>query len=231
MINPVATDAWNESDGEYLSSVVRDDTRLTVVNIERGPLTIEGFHDEAHAVPGVLRVIRENRDRFDGMMINCFADPGLMAARELLDTPVTGAAESAIVMASMLGHRFSIISPLSNGAGMVEMKVACMGLLERLGPVLSIDTEVSDLDKDPERTVEAIVSAVRGAGNQADVAILGCTGMAFVSRRVAGRLDVPVVEPAAAAVKMLEVLLDLGLTHSRHLMYMRPALEKIKGYE
>lgn len=230
VINPVATELWNESDRNYLTGVAREDTRVTVVNISKGPATIESFYDDAHAVPDVLRIVREMRYSYDGIMINCFADPGLKPARELCDIPVTGPGESAMVIASLLGHKFSVISTQRNVRPMVEMKAASLGLLRKLATVEHIDMHVSELEEERDRTVEAIVGALRKAETKSEVAVLGCTGMLSLYQEVASRARIPVVEPARAALKVLEILIDLKLTHSRQGLYLRPVLDKIKGY-
>jgi len=230
VINPVATDVWNEGDGAYLREVAREGTRLAVVNIDRGPLTIESYYDEAHAVPDVLRIVRENRDSYDGIMINCFADPGLQPARELCDIPVAGPAESAMVIASLLGHNFAVICTQKNVKPMVEMKAAYLGLRKKLASVEHIDLPVSELETDSEKTVEAIERAICEAEKKAEVAVLGCTGMLSLYREVVRRAKIPVVEPAAAALKVLETLIDLKVSHSKQGLYLYPVLEKIKGY-
>lgn len=230
VINPVVSDIWNEDDGVYLREVAREGTRLAVAYIDKGPLTIESYYDEAHAVPGVLRIVRENRDSYDGIMINCFADPGLQPARELCDIPVVGPGESAMVIASLLGHNFSVISTQKNIKPMVEMKAAYLGLLKKLASVEHIDLPVSELEKDREKTVEAIERAIREAEKKAEVAVLGCTGMVSLYREVVKRVKIPVVEPARAALKVLETLIDLKLRHSKQGLYLYPVLEKIKGY-
>lgn len=230
VINPVATEMWNRSDFDYLKGVAREDTRLVVVNISKGPATIESFYDTAYAVPDLLGIIRECRDSYAGIMINCFADPGLIPARELCDIPVVGPGESAMVIASLLGHRFSVISTQRNVRPMVEMKAASLGLAKKLASVEHIDIPVCELEKDTGKTVEAIVGAVRRVENEAEVVVLGCTGMLSLYREVARMARIPVVEPAQAALKLLEALIDLKLVHSKQGLYLYPVLEKIKGY-
>jgi len=120
VINPVADSRWNKTDGDYLKKMARKDTVIEVVNIEKGPKTIESFYDEAFALPEILNIVRGIKNQYDGIMINCFADPGLKAAREICDIPVTGPGESAMILASMLGHNFSIISVKKNAIPMFE---------------------------------------------------------------------------------------------------------------
>lgn len=232
VINPVSDSRWNKMDGNYLKKNAREDTIVEVVNIEKGPKTIESFYDEAFALPGILKIVREIKNQYDGIMINCFADPGLKPAREVCDIPVVGPGESAIILASMLGHNFSIISVKKNVIPMFEMKVVSLGLSKRLSSVEYIDIPVSELEDDFNKTEEAIIEAINRTikQNNTEVAVLGCTGMLSLYSEVVKRVNIPVVEPAATALKMLEILIDLGITHSKAGLYITPEVGKIIGY-
>ena len=219
-------------DGNYLKKNAREDTIVEVVNIEKGPKTIESFYDEAFALPGILKIVREIKNQYDGIMINCFADPGLNPAREVCDIPVVGPGESAIILASMLGHNFSIISVKKNLIPMFEMKLVSLGLSKRLSSVEYIDMPVSKLEDDFNKTEEAIIKAINSTikQNNTEVAILGCTGMLSLYNEVVKRVNIPVVEPAATALKTLEILIDLRISHSKTGLYITPEVGKIIGY-
>ena len=232
VINPVVDSRWNKMDGDYLKKIARKDTVIELVSIEKGPKTIESFYDEAFALPGILRIVREIKSQYDGIMINCFADPGLKAAREVCDIPVVGPGESAIILASMLGHNFSIISVKKNLIPMFEMKVVSLGLSKRLSSVEYIDIPVSELENDFCKTEEAIIEAINRTikQNNTEVAVLGCTGMLLLYSEVAKRVSIPVVEPAATALKTLEIFIDLRISHSKTGLYITPEFGKIIGY-
>ena len=232
VINPVADSRWNKSDSNYLKKNAREDTIVEVINIEKGPKTIESFYDEAFALPGILKIVREIKNQYDGIMINCFADPGLNPAREVCDIPVVGPGESAIILASMLGHNFSIISVKKNLIPMFEMKLVSLGLSKRLSSVEYIDMPVSKLEDDFNKTEEAIIKAINSTikQNNTEVAILGCTGMLSLYNEVVKRVNIPVVEPAATALKTLEILIDLRISHSKTGLYITPEVGKIIGY-
>jgi len=102
VINPVSDSRWNKIDGNYLKKNARKDTIVEVINIEKGPKTIESFYDEAFALPGILKIVREIKNQYDGIMINCFADPGLKPAREVCDIPVVEPAATALKMLEIL---------------------------------------------------------------------------------------------------------------------------------
>ena len=73
-----------------------------------GPVSIEGYYDEAFSVPGLLAEIAKGEAQgVAGHIVACFDDTGLEAARSTADAPVIGIGEAAFHFASLLGHRFS----------------------------------------------------------------------------------------------------------------------------
>jgi allantoin racemase len=55
----------------------------------------------------------------------------------------------------------------------------------------------------------------------ADVIVLGCTALSHAATDLSERLEVPVVDPAGAAIKMAIDLVELGLSHSK-VAYPKP---------
>jgi allantoin racemase len=134
-------------------------------------------------------------------------------------------------LALHLGRKFSVISVLANTASWVEIQALKFGVERRLASAIGIEIPVLELENSPDRTVAAIVAAAQEAiaRHGAEVIILGCTGMAALASAVRERLSVPVIEPAAAAVKLAELLVSLGLRHHRGRTYLPPSPDKIRG--
>jgi allantoin racemase len=228
VIDPVVTDAWEREEEyqHYLDRVKGPETTVRTVSIARGPGSIETFFDIAFAVPEILQVIEDQGGGYDAVMVNCFADPGVCAIREIAGVPVVGAAEASVSLALLLGQRFAVLSPGSSAAaaGRTEMQARAMGVERRLAAAAGIDIPVLRLNDDPHATARLLIEAAqelvecRGA----DVIVLGCTGMAIVTDEVRAALPVPLIEPMAAAFKMAETLAELGLHHARTGLYMPP---------
>jgi allantoin racemase len=79
--------------GAAARRVASAETDIVAVNSANGPASIEGFYDEAMSLAGMLAVIRNTPD-FDAVVIACFDDTGLDAARCLTDKPVIGIGEA-----------------------------------------------------------------------------------------------------------------------------------------
>ena len=55
---------------------------------------------------------------------------------------------------------------------------------------------------------------------EAEVIVLGCTGMYFLAEEIRKTLAVPVIEPASLTLKIAESLARLNLRHGKTGMYM-----------
>ncbi|NIN66624.1 MAG: Asp/Glu racemase [Anaerolineae bacterium] len=170
------------------------------------------------------------------MIINCFGDPGLDAAREMVSIPVLGPCEASMHVAAMLGHKFSVITVLERLIPELELHAQKYGVGWKLASARSVDLPVLDLEKGREqfvgRMVEKAVEAIEEDG--AHVIVLGCTGLAGLDVQVKAGLrekgyEVPVIDPASTALKIAEALVDAKLTHSKR-SYPAPPEKEIVGY-
>jgi allantoin racemase len=232
VIDPVGTDQWVASDSAYVRGKAWAGTVVDFAPLDDGPLSLESAADETRAVPGVVRRGLQMATGHDGILVNCFLDPGVQALRELVDVPVAGPGESGMVIASLLGHRFSILCVARNLVPRHERQARVLGFDERLASVIDIGIPVLDLEANAARTVDTVVARAREAveADGAEVILLGCTGLAALAQAIRERLAVPVVEPLSAALKLLETEIDLGLAHSRAALYRRPEVAKISGW-
>ena len=76
---------------KYIRKYLSPDTEISTSQIKVGTPSIECEYDEAMAGPDVLRLCKEaEAEGCDGIFINCFGDPAVKAARELVNIPVFG---------------------------------------------------------------------------------------------------------------------------------------------
>jgi allantoin racemase len=216
----------------------RPDTEIVIANSKRGPEAIESFYDESLAIPGMLEVIRESQESgsagYDGIIIAAFIDSGLYAAREITRVPVLGIGESALYMASMLGHNFSILHLTRRGIPLLEEMVLRYGFCAKCVSIEVIEIEVLDYRRNAEKTIEALVRTARRAMDEhrAEVAILGGSVLAGFDRPVEERLGIPVIDPTVAAVKFMEAICDYGKRTSKRPggYFSSPKRKRINNY-
>ena len=96
---------------EVLERVKRSDTELTVVRIVGVSPVIHSASDIAQSVPPMLELVgKANDEGYDAVILACFSDPGLEAAREQSDILVMVIEETTLYVAAMLGHKYTIRS-------------------------------------------------------------------------------------------------------------------------
>lgn len=235
IVTPVVDDGYPD---EYLAPLSGDGFEVTQVQIERGPRSLESEFEESISVPDTLAKVAEaERDGAAAVVIDCMRDPGLGSARELVSIPVVGPAEATMHLASMLGHTFSVVTVLDRLVPAFENLAKVYGVADKLASVRSVEIPVLSLAQDGERLLHALVEqSVRAVVDDgAHVIVFGCTGMIGYAKKVEeglaalGHEGVPVIDPIPTVVKMAQVLVDLGLTHSKR-TYPAPAGEWFEGF-
>jgi len=208
-------------------------TEVDIVDVPEGPGSIESAYEEYLSVPGTLRHVQEAaRQGYAGAIIGCFGDPGLDAARELVEMPVVGPAEASMLLACTLGHRFSVVTVLESVVPSLRHLARRVGVTEKLASVRAVDIPVLDLGKDRERSINRIIALGRRAVSDdgADALVLGCMSMGFLEahKTIATEVGVPVVNPVYAGLKMLEALVGAGLRHSKRAYPVPPKLVRMQ---
>ena len=208
---------------DVANSITRYGTAVTVKEVGQGPLSIESTIESDISVGPMLEKLLEIRSEgsYDAVIIGCAGDPGLAAARELMDIPVIGPAESSYHFACMIADRFSIMTPLTAGKASdsrVRARLREMGLEGRLASVVFSQTSIAEMwGKNKDVIISELSVGVEDARRKgAGCVVLGCMSMAFLLiDEVVGTRDVPIVNPLKTAIKTAEMFVDLGSLHSR----------------
>ncbi|WP_406854926.1 aspartate/glutamate racemase family protein [Alsobacter sp. KACC 23698] len=232
VVNPNTTASMTAKIGAAARAVAAPGTEILAAQPETGPASIEGFWDEAYSVPGLLvEIARAEKAGADAHVIACFDDTGLEAARCAARGPVIGIGEAAFHLASLLAHRFSVVTTLSRSIPAIENNLLRYGLDRRCArvraceiPVLGLEDPASDASA---RIGEEIERAK--AQDHAEAIVLGCAGMADLAARLSERHGLPVVDGVAAAVKLAESLVALGLRTSKIGGYAPPLPKAFAG--
>ena len=150
VVNPNTTASMTRKIGAAATRAAVPGTEIVAVNPRTGPVSIEGYFDEAISVPGLLDVVRHAQG-IDGVVVACFDDTGLDAVRCLTAAPVIGIGEAGFHFASVLSNKFSVVTTLSRSVPAIEHNLVRYGLAHRCARVRASDVPVLDLEKgDPE---------------------------------------------------------------------------------
>lgn len=202
-------------------------TEARVIDVPSGPTSIESAYEEMIAIPPTLDLIMQcERDGYDAAIIGCFGDPGLEAARELVSMPVVGPCESSLLLAAGLGHRFSVLTIFDSLIAGQELLAVKAGVREKLGSVRATNIPVLELMKEPAATKARLIEVARACVEQdrADALLFGCMTMSFLDmgEEISAEVGVPVVNAGRTALKHAEMLVSMGMAHSKK-AYPTPA--------
>ena len=199
----------------------RSDIDVSFVGAGSTITLADSYYDMAIMELAVIQAgIQAQEDGFDAVCINTVSDSGLAALRSRLSIPVLSPGQSAFHVASMLGHKFSILTMWERWFPLYRKTLKEYGLESRVASIRAIEVrpDTVELLSGKEdivfaRLEETALKAIREDG--ADVIVLGSTTMHQSHAYLASRLPVPVLNPGVIAYKLCEIFLDLGLCHSK----------------
>jgi allantoin racemase len=232
IVNPNTTAAMTAMIAAAAKKAARPDTVIRAVSSAFGPASIEGAYDDAFAVPGLLERIREGEAAgVDAHVIACFDDTGLDAARALASAPVVGIGEAGFHAATLLSHRFAVVTTLSRSVPVLENNLLRYGLDRRCARVRATDVAVLELDNPASNARARIGAEIARAleEDHAEAIVLGCAGMADLAASLSVEFGVPVIDGVAAAVVMAEGLAAIGLRTSKRGGFASPLPKTYSG--
>ena len=146
----------------------------------------------------------------DALVVACFSDPGLAAARAATRAPVVGIAESAYILALHLGRRFGVVSLGPASVARHAAHIDRLGLAARLAGDRPVGMSVAE--GHAPGALDRIAAVARRLVDEdgADVVILGCAGLGGSRAPLEEMLGLPVIDPVQAGVLAAATLLDLG---------------------
>lgn len=216
LVNPNMTQAMTDEMVEAAERVIPD-AEVIGVTASHGVAAIDGYRDDVFGAAAVVEAVAAHEGDVDGVIVSCFGDPGLFAARELSSAPVVGIGEASFLTAMTLGHRFSVLTTLERGAPTIQDGLRLHGVESRCASVRATGLTVLEADSDPIAAGDALEREGRLAIelDKAEVLCLGCGGMVDLRERLESRLGIPVVEAVPAAATLLHGLVVNGLRTSK----------------
>jgi allantoin racemase len=206
-------------------AVAYSTTEIHAVQPSFGPVSIEGHYDEAFAAAGVAEQVRTAHAwQPDAVVIACFGDPGLEAAREACRAPVLGIAEAAFHAASMLATGFSVVTTMTRTCIIAERLVQRYGFEHQCRGVHGTDIPVLALEDCGSQVLDQLEQSARQAlsHDRSGAIVLGCAGMTT--------LCAAVIDGVAVAVKFAEALVALRLSTSKLGDYATPLAKTYTGW-
>ena len=219
---PIITNIFNSSVETEAKQFISPDTEVEIQNLDRGTASIESTYDEALASPDIIeKVIQAEKDGFDGVFVDCFGDPAVDAAREMVSIPVVGGFQPAVLTACLLSSSWSVVTVLQSVVPMIRGLARKLGVESNISSVRYINTPVLELSDKvvlQKKLSNEIELAVKNDG--AESVIIGCTGMLGLAadlEKISKEkgFHVPVIDPTGVAIGFLELLVRNRISHSK----------------
>lgn len=227
-ILPMATGNFDESAKAMISKHCAQGTTVEVAHLEQGAIINESRYDDAFNIPHMIKIAEKaQEDGFDGVFIDCFMEPGLVAIRESLSIPVVGAARMSMYYSAELAHSFSVLTPVDRGIVDTKDVALRLGLMDKLASVHSLKLSLTIMPGFEDLQELLLNKAIDAIENyDAHLILLGCAAWVGFEEYLKSQLsqkgyNVPVLSPIVA-FKYLESLVSLGLSHSKR-TYMPPS--------
>jgi len=175
------------------------------------------------------------REGFDALALGCFFDPGLRAARSLVDIPVVGLGETCALVACSLARKFGLVTLCEEQSADYTDLMQAYGFERRFAGAIALDPPIDEFaleaDEETARAIEErfdlACAAMVGRGAEIIVPADGVLNEFLVRRRrLTARGDVPVMDSLGALFRHAAFLVRLARTTgtgvSRHQFYARP---------
>lgn len=215
---------------ERLQAFAAPGTDIIARTEPNGPASIESVYEEFLSAAILMDTVVElEREGFDAIIPGCFGDPGIDGARELVNIPVIGPGLAGMTTACSIGHRYGIIAPLEGDVRPTETLAVHHGLDRKLAGVRPLGVAVLGMNDDPALTLQRLVEVSQELiqRDRADVIVLGCGTLSFRALELQDAIGVPVVNPLRSAIKLCELLVSSGLSHSKRSYPVPPKLAAV----
>ncbi|MCA0326031.1 MAG: aspartate/glutamate racemase family protein [Proteobacteria bacterium] len=175
------------------------------VTADHGPAVVGSRAENALAAVTAMELAARHAGGCDAVLLGISTDAGLAPLRELLDIPVVGLLEAALLTASQLGGRIGLLTLGARMVPLYQEQATGMGLGARVVGWAGVELPVAFQPSADLRPVPDVVRAVIENGARLvthfdlDVLVLSGAVLAGYREAVQAGLSVPVVDGIEAA--------------------------------
>lgn len=217
VVNVNTTETMTAAIGDSARAVASPGTEIVELTPFFGADSVEGNCESYLAAIAVMDRVLAYPEPYDAIIQAGFGEHGREGLQELFDVPVIDITEAAAHFAMMLGYRYSVVTTLDRTVPLIEERLLLAGLSSHCASVRASGLSVLELEGDPATVTAAITAEAAKAitDDRAEVIVLGCGGMAGLGDQITAKTGAPTVDGVAAAVKLAESLVQLGLSTSK----------------
>lgn len=213
LVNPNISEDVSDLIVEEARKSASAGTQCDIVTAEFGVAYIETRSEAVIGAYAALDLLAEHWSGYDAAVIAAFGDPGISGAREIMPIPVVGLTESGLMSACLLGRRFSIVAISRRIMAWYRECVEYNGLIGRLASIRCIEEQVKDIARIQDDHEDQLLSLCNDAiiDDGADVIIIAGAPLSGLARRIKHKVEVPLVDCVASAVRSAESLASMQL--------------------
>ncbi len=184
---------------------------VTCLPTPGAPKFIETYEDQAKAAPGMIKLARENA-HYDAFIVACHCDPNLDVLKEICQKPVIGIGEASMKIATLLGHKFSVISTDPHSIPNKEALIHKYFLHPCLASIRAPLESQRDL---PEREKFTHLAQQAIHEDMAECIVLGCAGLTGLDKYLEKILGIPVLDGVICALILASGLVRYQVSTSK----------------
>ncbi|CBH46230.1 aspartate/glutamate racemase family protein [Prescottella equi] len=218
---PVPPDALDAFAAQLSGEFVHPAFENIFVSARAGGGALDSAYEMTLADAFVLDAgCRAQEQGYVGVCVNSMSDSALAALRSRLTIPVVAPSQATMLLACLLGKRFSVVTMWPQWHELYHKAARENGITGRLASVrdIGVRPDAAELLAGKEDFVFSALERESQAAVEedgADVIVLGSTTMHQSHAYLSSVLDVPVLNPGVVAYKMCEMLVQTGLSHSK----------------
>jgi allantoin racemase len=212
IINPNSSETMTEAIQHSAEEFAAGQFEVLTVRTPGAPVFIDTYQDQFLAAPGMMDLVREHEADCDAFINACHCDPNLDAMKEMTNRPVVGIGEASMKMASMLGHRFSVVS---TGRNSIPGKKALARKYHLDQLMVSVRAPLHDASDCSNEELFLTLARAAVEEDMAEVIVLGCAGLTGMDKRIQHELGVPVLDGVVCALIIASGMARYGVATSK----------------
>jgi len=212
IINPNSDEEMTRAIQSSATQFAAGDFEVECLSTPGAPRFIDTYQDTAAAMPGMVELMTAHEADYDGFVVACHCDPNLDLLKEITTKPMVGIGEASMKIASMLGHRFSVVSTDMRSVPNKEALIRSYHLQDLAASVRAPAEAWADRSEDEQYLLTARAAVEE---DLAEVIVLGCAGMTGLDKRLQSDLGVPVLDGVVCALIITSGLVKYGASTSK----------------
>lgn len=205
-------------------------TQLFFLTNPKGTKSIDCAFADYQSVWSMQRALLDRCGELepDAVVLAGFGNVGVYALKEALNIPVLSISETSQYIACLLGHKYTVISHISQFVPYQEDLVHLYRLDQKCASVRSVEMDVESACSNREETLRQLKEQVQGIirSDGADVIVLGCAGLCGYDEELQELVGIPVLDPVTVTVKAAEMFVSTGLKQSKLRKFAFPPQDK-----